>query len=209
MLATSTNDLIAPGGRSSAKATSFNDEMLWNSFKTGNELALSMLYKKHVQSLYNYGMHTCRDRDLVLDCLQELFSRLWAKREGLSTVHSVKLYLFKSFRRFLFKQIVSKRKLTVPFIGESGVFEFFPSFEHTIIEGEWKAEQLKKLKMCLQSLTKNQREVIFLKFFNELTYVEISEIMEMRIDSVYNLVSKTIELLRKKIKANNLSLPLL
>jgi len=207
MLATSNNDLIVPDGRSSAKANSFNDEMLWNSFKTGNELALSMLYKKHVQSLYNYGMHTCRDRDLVLDCLQELFSRLWAKREGLSMVHSVKLYLFKSFRRFLFKQIMSKRKITVPFINQSGVFEFLPSFEQTMIEGEWKAEQLRKLRMCLQSLTKNQREVIFLKFFNELTYVEISEIMEMRVDSVYNLVSKTIELLRKKINAPNLIIP--
>ena len=205
MLATSDNDLIRPEGRSSAKASSFNDEMLWSSFKKGNELALSMLYKKHVQSLYNYGMHTCRDRDIVLDCLQELFSRLWTKRESLAMVYSVKLYLFKSFRRFLFKQIISKRKITVPFLNQSGVFEFLPSFEHTIIEGELKAEQLKKLRTCLQSLTKTQREVIFLKFFNELTYVEISEIMEMKVDSVYNLVSKTIELLRKKLSVLNLS----
>lgn len=199
MLAASNNHIIGPEGRSSAKASSFSDEMLWNNFKKGNELALSMLYKRHVQSLYNYGMHTCRDRDIVLDCLQELFSRLWLKRESLSAVYSVKLYLFKSFRRFLFKQIISKRKVTVPFISQSGAFEFLPSFELTIIEGEGKLQQLKNLKLCLQSLTKNQREVIFLKFFNELTYVEISEIMEMRVDSVYNLVSKTIEVLRKKI----------
>jgi len=69
-----------------------------------------------------------------------------------------------------------------------------------VIERELKEEQIRELRGCLQKLTKTQREVIFLKFFNDLTYLEISEIMEMRVDSIYNLVSKTIELLRKKLK---------
>ena len=34
---------------------SFNDELLWSNFKSGNELAMSMLYKKYVQRLYVYG----------------------------------------------------------------------------------------------------------------------------------------------------------
>lgn len=208
MLATSDIETIRPETFSHARPDSFNDEMLWNSFKKGNELALSMLYKKHVQTLYNYGRHTSKDHDLVLDSIQELFSRLWVKRETLATVTSVKLYLFKSFRRTLLRQIIAKRKLFVPFLDQNNAFEFIPSFEHAMIEGEFKEEQLKKLKACIQSLTKTQREVIFLKFFNELTYVEISEIMEMRVESVYNLVSKTIELLRKKLQAPNLIIPL-
>jgi RNA polymerase sigma factor (sigma-70 family) len=208
MLATSDIESVRPEAFSHARPDSFNDEMLWNNFKKGNELALSMLYQKHVQSLYNYGRHTSKDHDLVQDSIQDLFSRLWIKRDTLATVNSVKLYLFKSFRRTLLRQIIAKRKLFVPLADPSTVFEFIPSFEYAIIEGELKAEQLKKLKVCIQSLTKTQREVIFLRFFNELTYIEISEIMEMRVESVYNLVSKTIELLRKKLQTPGLVTPL-
>ncbi|CAN5479911.1 hypothetical protein BH10BAC4_BH10BAC4_02890 [soil metagenome] len=178
----------------------FNDELLWENFKKGNELALSMIYKNHVQRLYNYGMHTCRNHDLVTDCLQDLFFKLWSKRESIAVVNSVKPYLFKSFRRLLVHQIVSRQKISLPFTDKTSVFEFIPSFEHTLIENEGKAEQIKKLKKCIQSLTKGQREVIYLKFFNGLTYQEISEITEMQVDSVYNLVSKAIEILRRKLQ---------
>ncbi len=159
-----------------------------------------MIYKNHVQKLYSYGMHTCKDHDLVTDCLQDLFFKLWSKRESVASVKSVKPYLFKSFRRLLIHQIVSRRKFSVPFTDKTSVFEFIPSFEHTLMEDELKSEQIKRLKKCIQSLTKGQREVIYLKFFNGLSYQEISEITEMQVDSVYNLVSKAIELLRKKLQ---------
>ncbi|CAN5440430.1 sigma-70 family RNA polymerase sigma factor [soil metagenome] len=194
----------------SVKPVAFSDEMLWENFKKGNELALSMIYKNHVQRLYNYGMHTSRDHDLVTDCIQELFFKLWSKRATVSSVKSVKPYLFMSFRRLLIHQIISKRRFSIPFTDKTAVFEFVPSFEHTLIEDELKAEQIKRLKKCIQSLTKRQREVIYLKFFNELSYQEISEITEMQVDSVYNLVSKAIDLLRKKlqISKSSYSLPL-
>ncbi len=191
------SDFEAP--RQNASGDSFSDEALWSSFKTGNELALSVLYKKHVQRLYDYGMHSFRDHDLVVDCLQELFLRLWNKRDTLATVHAVKPYLFKAFRRILIHQFSEQRKKSA--ITNSAIaFEFLPSIESTLIEDELKSEQIQRLKQCVQSLSKGQREVIYLKFFSGLSYPEIAEITEMQVDSVYNLVSKTIELLRKKLQ---------
>jgi RNA polymerase sigma factor (sigma-70 family) len=188
-------------GFSRTKEGSVKDEVLWNSFKKGNELALSLLYKKYVQRLYDYGMNTSKDHNMVLDCLQELFLRLWNKRETVSEIQAVRPYLYKSFRRLLIHQIVEQRKLLTFLAEQATAFEFTLSIESTLIEDEWKAERIKKLKACVQSLTKGQREVIYLKFFNELSYREIAEITEMQVDSVYNLVSKAIELLRKKLQA--------
>ena len=178
---------------------SFSDETLWGSFKTGNELALSILYKKHVQRLYDYGMHSFRDHDLVVDCLQELFLRLWNKRETLATVQAVKPYLFKAFRRILIHQFAEQRKKSA-ITNSALAFEFLPSVESTLIEDELKSEQIGRLRQCVKSLSKGQREVIYLKFFSGLSYPEIAEITEMQVDSVYNLVSKTIDLLRKKLQ---------
>ena len=199
MLAHPDFELTKSNGLSAVKENSFNDEVLWNSFKKGNELALSLLYKKYVQLLFDYGMHICKDRDMALDCLQELFLRLWNKRETISSIHSVRPYLYKSFRRLLIHHLVEMRKVSAR-VTEAGAFEFSLSVESTLIEDELRAERLKKLRACILALTKGQREVIYLRFFNELTYHEIAEVTETQVDSVYNLVSKSIQSLRKKLQ---------
>lgn len=180
---------------------SLDDDALWSKLRIGNELAFSILYKRYVNRLFNYGMHSCKDRDLVKDCLQELFTRIWYKRETLGVASSVNFYLFKSFRRLLIGRLVSQRKLVFPFQGEpQSIFEFNPSAEDSIIEDESKILQREKINDSLHALTKRQREAIFLKFFNELSYHEVASIMELRVDSVYNLISKAIDILRVKLK---------
>jgi RNA polymerase sigma factor (sigma-70 family) len=182
-------------------ASSLSDEILWVNLKTGNELAFSVLYKRYVNRLFNYGMHSCKDRELVEDCLQELFTRIWSKRETLGVAGSVNYYLFKSFRRLLIGKLIANRKFKLPFQGEpASVFEFIPPTEDFIIEGEARNLQLERLKASINALSKRQREAIFLKFFNELSYHEVSSIMELRVDSVYNLISKSIDVLRVKLK---------
>ena len=185
------------------KEQSLDDSTLWLSFKKGNDLAFSILYNKYVQRLYSYGMHSCRDKDLVLDCLQELFTLLWDRREKLSEVTCVNYYLFKSFRRLLMKRLTVGRKFLISLSDrDSYGFDFSPSQEDALIEEEWETERNKKVRNSLHSLTKRQREAIYLKFFNQLSYHEVAAIMDLHVDSVYNLISKSIDLLRKKLKGD-------
>jgi RNA polymerase sigma factor (sigma-70 family) len=185
------------------KDQSLDDSTLWLSFKKGNDLAFSILYNKYVQRLYSYGMHCCRDKDLVLDCLQELFTLLWDRREKLSEVTCVNYYLFKSFRRQLMNRLTVGRKFLISLSDrDSYGFDFSPSQEDTLIEEEWETERNKKVRNSLHSLTKRQREAIYLKFFNQLSYHEVAAIMDLHVDSVYNLISKSIDLLRKKLKGD-------
>lgn len=185
------------------KEQSLDDSTLWLSFKKGNDLAFSILYNKYVQRLYNYGMHSCRNKELVLDCLQELFTQLWDRREKLSEVTCVNYYLFKSFRRLLMNRLTMGRKFLISLSDrESYGFDFVPSKEDSLIEEEWEIERNKKVRNSLHALTKRQREAIFLKFFNQLSYHEVAAIMDLHVDSVYNLISKSIDVLRKKLKAD-------
>src|SRR5690606_15386336 len=178
-----------------------DDTILWDHFKQGNELAFTILHWRHVQRLYSYGMRTCRDRELVLDCIQELFARLWDRRETVSSAGSVTFYLIRSFRRLLLSKIISRKKLSTLLSGNDvAVFEFMPSIEDSIIDGESKKNQAENLQKCIKALSRRQREAIFLKFFNELSYHEVAVIMDLRVDSVYNLISKAIDVLRRKLR---------
>jgi RNA polymerase sigma factor (sigma-70 family) len=200
MVATDGTVLETQSANSATAAKTVDEVVLWENFKKGNELAFSILYKRYVQPLYNYGMHACKDKELVLDCLQELFAYLWDRRETVSAVGSVQFYLYKSYRRLLIGKVVAARKFSFRLPSSSDFFEFIPSFEQSIIEDEVKMHQQEWLKNGIRSLSKKQREALFLKFFNELSYHEVASIMDIRVESVYNLISKSIDILRRKLK---------
>lgn len=174
-----------------------NDKYLWQSIKEGNELSFSILYKRYTKLLYNYGMHSCHDRDLVKDCLQEIFTALWDKRRGLSDVYAVNAYLFKSFRRLLLKKLNWRKRFSIALeYKDEALFEIMVPVEYTIEQDEQDAARVAKLKYCISALAKRQREALFLKFYNNLNYSDIASIMELQVDSVYNLISKAIDCLR-------------
>jgi len=153
-------------------------------------------------------MNTCRDHELVMDVLQDLFARLWDKRTELADVEVVNYYLFKSFRRLLLSKVIERRKQPLQALDDETVgFEVLSSLEDSIILHETSTVQIQHLKKAVESLTKRQREAIFLKFYNELTYQNVASIMEMSVDGVYNIVSKAIDTLRKSMKRVYFLLP--
>lgn len=196
-------DTLLPFG----KGDSLDDVHLWQNVKRDNELAFSVLYRKYTQRLYNYGMHFCHDHDLVMDCLQELFVAIWEKRRTLSSVHSVSSYLFKSFRRLMMKKISwRKRFMHTIEANQEKYFEIILPVEALIENGEIQEQQTEKLKRSLALLTKRQREAVFLKFYNDLSYSDIASIMDLQVDSVYNVISKAIDSLRHLIKSTGASI---
>jgi RNA polymerase sigma factor (sigma-70 family) len=179
-----------------------NDVVLWAKMRTGNDEALAELYRSYLPSLHKHGMYICRDRELVSDCIHELFSRLWTRREHIRAATNVKVYLYRSLERIILAQLFrSRRRYTYANTEDLSS----DSFEKLLIDGELRKQQLGEIKKCLRALPKCQREVIFLKFFNDLTYPEISEIMNLQLASVYNLTSKAIERLREKMQFHTIA----
>jgi RNA polymerase sigma factor (sigma-70 family) len=169
---------------------------LWTELRAGNRDALGQLYTAYSAGLHKHGLQVCRDPDLVSDAIHELFSRLWTQRERIGDAQNVRIYLYRSLERILIAQLLRNRKQASAMTENDGKAE---SFEQLWIDQEEQKERLNEVKRCLRSLPKCQREVILLKFFNDLTYSEISEVMDLQVASVYNLTSKAIEQLRQKM----------
>lgn len=187
--------------KSAGKEQLFDERHLWQNIKCNNQLAFSVLYNRYTERLYNYGMHQCHDRELVTDCLQELFTSIWMKRNELSDVVSVKSYLFKSFRNLILKKLNWRKKFLLSIdVSDARSFEITLPVEQMIELDELEAERNTKIKKCILGLTKRQREAVFLKFYNDLNYTEIATIMELQIDSVYNIMSRALDVVRHQLK---------
>jgi len=78
-------------------------------------------------------------------------------------------------------------------------FELISPREDTIIQDEILRQHLKQLHEGMTVLTRRQREAIYLRFYQNLSYDEIAKLMTMKVESVYNVISKAISLLKNTI----------
>lgn len=68
--------------------------------------------------------------------------------------------------------------------------------ENLIIRSETDATLREKLESALKTLPSRQREALFLRFYEGLTYEQIAEVMQISVNSTYKFVSKAILKLR-------------
>lgn len=178
---------------------------LWGRFLEGDRQAFATIYHTHVDDLFHYGMHFCRNEERVKDCLQDIFQDLWQTRSHLTPhIQNIRYYLLSCLRRRLLRSLEKDRRWQPADNFDAFELEGPCSREEQLIDSETAAEQRRVLQEALASLTRRQREAIYLRFFQNLSYAEVAELMSMQVDSVYNTISKAIGILKK-----NLTLPLI
>lgn len=174
-------------------------EQHWSSLKDGDGKALETFYSLYANSLYNYGSKFTTDQNLIKECIQELFIILWTSKHSLGQPLSVKNYLFKAFRLSLFKKVKIFLKQTRYEETEQYDFDTSLSIEDTIIDGENQAALQQRLQRTFSQLTSRQREAIFLKFYEGLSYDEIAEVMGITVKGTYKVVARALEALHEKL----------
>ena len=176
-----------------------NDTEVWCRFKEGSESDFAFLYRKFAPVLFRYGCKLSGDRDLVKDCLQLLFLHLWNNRLSLGNPVSVKNYLLKSIRHQIIKALgKSGRHADLP---ENYHYEAVASYETELIDHQASELTHKTISSILAKLSDRQREVIFLKYYSNLSYLEIASVMGIEEESVYKLTYKAIQKLQIHLHA--------
>ena len=168
------------------------DNTLWIEFLAGSEQAFERIFRTYYRDLYDYGMRLTSEPDLVDDCLQNLFQRLWFHRIKLRPVEAaaIKPYLFKGLRNQLINEWKAQRRRSTLHADYSAevAFEVQYSPEDFLISQQLSAAQNARLLTALGQLSNRQREAIYLKFFDGFSYDRISEIMELNQQSARNLI---------------------
>lgn len=178
-----------------------DDFQLWQEMMSGDQEAFDQIYTDHVDHLIRYGQSFTQDAGIIDDSVQELFCRIWQKRERLRQTDNIRYYLIAAFRKELLKGIkkAKRNSLIGKFFPESSI-GFSASLEATLIQEESRTEQLINLGQGFEKLSSRQKEIVYLKYYNEMSFDEIGEIMELDKKAVYNAMSKAMMVLRKEVK---------
>lgn len=166
------------------------DGVLWQQLKRGSELALGKLINRYFNPLLNYGHKFIRDEAFVKDCVQEVFIEIWNRRDRISTPDSVRAYLLSSVRKRVlregYRQQIIRDDEPADLENNGNLVDFSP--EWTVIEQESLAETTQRIAEALAKLPKRQREVIYLRYYQNLERDEIADIMNVNPQSVSNLL---------------------
>ncbi|WP_369410833.1 RNA polymerase sigma-70 factor [Desertivirga brevis] len=161
-----------------------------------NDHAFERMFKEHYKALHAYANVMLRDEDLAEEIVQNVFLKLWERREGLNVEISVKAYLYKMIHNAClnyFKHNKTKAK-----------YEDYAV--HSMAGESNKASQrleLKELEQkigeALNELPQQCRVIFQMSRFEELKYKEIADQLGLSIKTVENQMGKALKIMRTKL----------
>lgn len=174
-----------------------DDASLWQSFKAGDKDSFHLIYSRYYPNLFEYGMRIINDKGRVKDSIHDLFIKLWNNKLNLSNVTSIRAYLLVSLKGTLYNELQKSSRKPVEELKENNSFELVFSVESDFIRKETTSSQNQQLTDALNLLTARQKEVIYLRYFEEMNYVEISAMMNISVKAVYKLSARGLYTLRQ------------
>ncbi len=181
-----------------------SDEETWKLFINGHDTFFESLYDTYFKSLCDFGFRLCADRELVRDCVQDVFIKIWTNRNNLKSITSIKSYLFTALRNAIINFHASPRSKVGSLENDvlpTFILEYSP--EEILIARETDSENLRKVVIALNNLTPRQKECIYLKYYVGLEYDEIAAIMGVSVKACYKLIGRSMEVLKDWAANNN------
>ena len=174
------------------------DLSIWNSFRAGSREAFDFIFKQEAPALLAYGTKFTTDQDLVLDCIQDLFVELWNRRHNLGETTSIRFYLLRALRRRIVKTLHGIQRFEAA-AEQAMHFQDQVNFstEHLWLLQEAEQSSRARLRRAIDSLTRRQRESIYLKYFQGMSNEAVAEVMGLTQSSVNTLVSQAVKALRE------------
>lgn len=172
-----------------------SDEQLWEACLEGNREAFKEIYCRFYSLLYNYGTKLLTDKELVKDCIQDVFIKMIQNHKNLSVTPNVKGYLIKTLKNKLLDVLEKEKQIDHITLHE----EQFDTGELSadLSFGETEADiRSKHLMMVYKELSSRQQEAIYLYYVKELKHEEIAEVMGINIQSSKNLLFRSLSKLK-------------
>jgi RNA polymerase sigma factor (sigma-70 family) len=169
---------------------------LWEQTQAGDQDAFARIHKELYPGLFGYALKMVRDEKLVDDLLQDLFIKFWQNSKRIGAIQNVKAYFYRSTRSMVLNHIKSSSLKAVKLLDlPQPDLEF--SREEIIVASEYNSELCRKLHIAVNGLPKKQRETVYLRFYENMEYLQIAEITGIKYQSVVNHVYRAVQSLKE------------
>ncbi|MGN6178716.1 MAG: RNA polymerase sigma factor [Mucilaginibacter sp.] len=182
-----------------------NQSELWVQAATGSQDAYALLHKSLYSSLYHYLLKMVKEEETADDIVQDVFVKLWTKKDQIGYIKNVKAYFFTVARSMAINHF-RQQKIQTERLEQIHEIEIEFNQEEVIVATEANTELKQAVATALNNLPARQREILYLKFYEDMDYYKIVEVTGIRYQSVVNHVFRAIQTLRAAVKQKELLL---
>lgn len=186
-------------------------QKLWNDYQSGDMYALANIMQAYYSDLFHWGLRLHSEREFVKDCIQDMFVNLWKMQQAAGAVSTatvstggsagvvsnVRSYLLVALKTRILRELSKKHVTHQLMLSDEYSFSVEFSSDLRLIDEEHEVYQVRKLEGVLNSLSDRQKELIYLRFYQSLSFEQIAGVMNLSRQSVYNLLQKSLGSLRK------------
>lgn len=175
---------------------------LWREVKTGDKKAFETLYKSYFSSLCLYAFSIIPDEELVKEIVNDVFLKIWQKLGDIDIKHGIKPFLYRCVHNSCIDYLELKKGLRQDqMINISDKHkELIGQNEEYIFEQLSFHEVEKDVMKSIDQLPPHCKEIFLLSRFELLTYNEISEKLNISVNTVKTQVSRALDSLRTNLK---------
>lgn len=164
--------------------------------KAGNEKAFERVFKQYFKCLHAYAFSFLKDEVLAEEIVQNVFFRIWEKKNQLNVQSSLKAYLYRAVHNESLNYLKHQKVKAGYQLHYSNTME--EAQEQT--EGKVAASELEKhIQKALSELPQQCRIIFQMSRFEQLKYQEIANQLGISIKTVENQMGKALKLMRLKL----------
>lgn len=157
-------------------------------------LCLKELYEYYSEDIYKIVYYICKDADIAEEILQETFIKAYLKIDTLKNADSVKPWLISIASNLTKKKLKTKNKNKMFYYNSLNDFDYLIS--NTASNNIDQMLLTQHLKECINSLEPDFREILVLYYYDQLSYEEIANRLDIRLGTVKSRLSRA----KKKLK---------
>jgi RNA polymerase sigma-70 factor (family 1) len=173
------------------------DTELIHGLRQSNELVFENLFRAYYDRLCNYANTIVKDTDEAEEMVQHTFLTLWENRESIAIHTSVKSYLYRAVHNGCLNKLKHNKvrqkhddyyKTQAENVFENGAQELLGN------------ELEKQITEAINTLPPQCKTVFMLSRFENLTYAEIAEQLDISIKTVDKHMVKALKIMRGHLK---------
>lgn len=164
--------------------------------KAGDQEAFKEFFFDNYNDVYSFIFRMTFDRDAALDLTQDTFLNFYKSLDKINPSISPNYYLFRIAKNLTINYLTRKAQNHHYDIDDEETYKDFVCNPEDDYSAQFFEDDIQK---AIDALPNRCRAVFILSRFHNFTYQEISETLEISLQTVKNQINKAIAILRKKL----------
>jgi RNA polymerase sigma-70 factor (family 1) len=171
------------------------EEKRFVSFKRGEQKGFEFFFREYYSALSFFAYKILSDEDAAKDVVQDCYVKLWERKEVFDAPGSIKSYLYTTVKNACIDLLRRNKRIQKH---QKELSLSSPNFEQSIFHKMIEAEVMRLIVIARAKLPIKAKRVFEMFYFEDKSYQEIAEELDISIHTVKNQKIRAVKLLRKQ-----------